>query len=96
MLPTNAAGDDRVFCSDGVLTVDVSCRGGCANRLTKRLKAGVLVIERLNSFFHNWFVFSLRQQRHQPGQESLGRTGLQENAAGAGQVNDQPFTTQQR
>jgi hypothetical protein len=48
-----------------------------------------------DSFFDNWLVFSLGQQRDQPGEESLGRTGLQENAAGAGQVNDQPFTAQQ-
>jgi hypothetical protein len=47
-----------------------------------------------DSFFDNWLVFGLGQQRNQPSEESLGRTGLQENAAGAGQVNDQPFTAQ--
>lgn len=48
-----------------------------------------------DSFFDNWLVLSFGQQRDQPGEESLGRTGLQENAAGTGQINDQPFTAQQ-
>ena len=45
-----------------------------------------------DSFFDDGLLFSFGQQRDQPGEESLGRTGLQEKAAGTGQVNDQPFT----